>query len=63
MDKFKGYRTVAFFVLFALVQLAGIVGFADYTPGTDLAEAVSLVVAFIAVILRLVTDTPAGQHA
>lgn len=59
MEKIKGYKTIGFAVLWIVIQLAGIIGFADYTPETDLAEMVNAAVGFLFVFLRLYTDTPA----
>ena len=55
MKKFYESRTIIFFALFALVQVAGLVGFADYTPSGDEAEWVQLGVALIGMVLRAIT--------
>ncbi len=55
MKKFYKSKTLIFAVLFALVNLAGIFGYADYTPDSDLVEYVNLGVAVIVAVLRAVT--------
>lgn len=49
-------KTLWFMVLFALVQVAGIFGYADYTPGTVVAEYIQLGVAVIGALLRALTS-------
>lgn len=57
MDKkFYESKTFWFAVIFGLVQVAGLFGFADYTPGRDVAEIVNILVAVAVIILRLMTS-------
>ena len=56
MKKWYASKTLWFTILFALVQVAGLFGYADYTPGTDIAEFIQLGVAVLAAVLRVVTD-------
>ena len=54
--KWYASKTFRFLILFAAVQVAGLFGYADYTPGTDVAEYIQLGVAVIAAVLRAVTN-------
>jgi hypothetical protein len=56
MKKVYESKTIIFFVLFALVQVAGLLGYADYTPSGDEAEWIQLGVALIGLVLRGVTS-------
>jgi len=56
MKKWYTSRTLWFTLLFALVNVAGIFGYADFTPDGNVAEYVSLGVAVIYAILRAVTN-------
>ena len=58
MDVKKWYasKTFWFAVLFGVVQLAGLFGFASYEPSADVAQVVSLVGAVVMLVLRLVTN-------
>ena len=56
MKKFYQSKTVWFAVLFALVSLAGLFGYADFTPSNDVAEIVNVAVAAIVLVLRLFTN-------
>jgi len=50
-------KTVWFAVLFGLVSVAGLFGYADYTPDSNVTEIVNVVVSVIVLVLRLVTST------
>ncbi|RLC88747.1 MAG: hypothetical protein DRJ03_01465 [Chloroflexi bacterium] len=54
--KWYASKTFWFAILFGLVHVAGLFGFADYTPSSDVAEIVNVVGAVIILILRLVTN-------
>ena len=56
VKKWYQSKTIWFTVLFALVQIAGIFGYADFTPNSQALEVINLVVAGIFLVLRLVTD-------
>ena len=56
MKKFYESKTFWFAILFGLVSVAGLFGYADYTPGSDTVEIVNVVVAVIVIVLRFVTD-------
>ena len=56
MKKFYESKTFWFAILFGLVHVAGLVGFADYTPSEDVSEIVNVVGAAIFLVLRLVTN-------
>lgn len=49
-------KTIIFAVIFGLVSVAGLFGYADYTPGQDVTEFVNIAVAVVVLILRLVTN-------
>ena len=51
-------RTFWFAVLYGTVSLAGLVGFADFTPSSDVAEIVGVLVAAVSIALRYVTRDP-----
>ena len=51
-------KTFWFAVLYGVINLAGLLGFADFTPSSDVAEIVGVLVSAGAILLRLVTDTP-----
>ena len=48
-------KTLWFNILFGLVAVAGLFGFADFEPTPQVTEIVAIVVAVINMILRLVT--------
>lgn len=56
MKKWYQSKTVWFAALWALVQVAGIFGYADFVPGDDLAYYVNIGVSVIVAVLRAVTD-------
>lgn len=56
MKKWYQSKTVWFSVLYAVVMAAGLFGYADFSPSSDVAEIVGLIVSMVGVILRLVTD-------
>ena len=58
MEVKKFYESKAFWfaVLFGVVQLAGLFGFASYEPSSDVAQVVSLVGAAVMLVLRFVTN-------
>lgn len=56
--KWYASKTIWFFGLYLLMNVAGLFGFADFTPTTDQAEIVGLVVALGGLILRFVTRQP-----
>ena len=51
-------RTILFFLLFAAANVAGLFGFADWTPTSDQSELINLAVAGIAMALRWRTTQP-----
>ena len=54
--KWYASKTLWFAILFGVVQLAGLFGFADYQPSADVAQIVSLVGAGVVLILRFLTN-------
>ena len=56
MKKWYQSKTIWFTILFALVNVAGIFGYADFTPDSNIVEYINLGVAVIMAILRAVTD-------
>ena len=49
-------KTIIFALIFGVVHIAGLLGFADYTPGQDVTEIVNVVAAAVVLVLRLVTN-------
>ena len=49
-------KTFYFFLLYGVVSVAGLLGFADYTPSGDESEIVGIVVSVAGVVLRFVTN-------
>lgn len=49
-------KTIVFALLFGALHVAGLFGYADYTPGQDVTEIVNIVTAAVVVVLRLVTN-------
>ena len=54
--KFYESKTFWFSVVYAIVSIAGLFGYADFTPSTDVAEIVQLSGAIIMLVLRLMTN-------
>lgn len=55
MKKWYQSKTLWFAVLWAIVQIAGIFGYADYAPGDSLVYYVNLGVSVIVAVLRAFT--------
>ena len=51
-------KTFWFAVLYGFINLAGLLGFADFTPSSDVAEIVGVLVSAGAILLRYVTEEP-----
>ena len=49
-------KTIIFALIFGVVHIAGLLGYADYTPGQDVTEIVNVVAAATVLVLRLVTN-------
>lgn len=49
-------KTFWFFILYAVVNISGLVGFADFTPTEDQSELVGLLVAGAGMLLRFLTN-------
>lgn len=60
MDAKKWYqsKTLWFAILWGLVQLAGIFGFAEFVPGDQVAQYVNLIVSVVVALLRVFTKQP-----
>lgn len=56
MKKWYKSRTLWFALLFGLVSIAGLFGYADFTPSGDVSEIVNICVAVIVLILRAKTN-------
>ena len=56
MKKWYASKTVWFSVLFGVVQLAALFGFADFQPSADVVELVGLIGAGVMLVLRFVTN-------
>lgn len=53
-------KTFWFNILFGLIAVAGLFGFANFQPTQDVIEIIGVVVAAINIILRFVTKEPIG---
>ena len=51
-------RTFWLAVLFGAVNVAGLFGFADFSPSGDVSEIVGIVVSVVAIVVRLRTNQP-----
>ena len=49
-------KTFYFALLYGLINVAGILGFNDFSPSSDVAEIVGIVVSIVAIALRFVTN-------
>jgi hypothetical protein len=58
MKKWYQSKTLWFSILFALVNLAGIFGYADFVPGDDVSQYVSIGISVVVAILRAFTKEP-----
>jgi len=63
MDKVKGYKTVAFFVLVLAVAIANLLGFGDFELSSEQAEWLAVVVPLVGLLLRKFTDTPIFKNS
>ena len=57
----KGFwesKTFWFFLVYLVTSVAGLFGFADYTPSGDEAEIVGVVVSIVGIALRFLTNRP-----
>ena len=56
MKKWYASKTLWFSILFALVNLAGVFGYAEFVPGDDISQYVSIGVSVIVALLRVFTS-------
>jgi hypothetical protein len=49
-------KTFWFALLYGAVAVAGLFGFADYSPGNDVVEIVNIVTAVVMIILRFLSS-------
>lgn len=56
MKKLYESRTIIFFVLTLIVAIAGVFGFADFTPSGQEAEIVAIVISIVGLVLRMFTS-------
>jgi hypothetical protein len=56
MKKFYASKTLWFAILFAIVNVAGIFGYAEFVPGDELSQYVGLGVAVVVALLRVLTN-------
>jgi GH25 family lysozyme M1 (1,4-beta-N-acetylmuramidase) len=56
MKKWYASKTLWFSILFALVNLAGIFGYAEFVPGDEVGQYVSVGIAIVMALLRVFTD-------
>ena len=58
---FEGYKTVVFFVLVLVIEIANLLGFGDFRLSADQQELLGIVVPVIGLVLRYLTKTPIFQ--
>lgn len=58
MEKFEGYKTVVFFGLVLLVQVANLLGFGDFVLSAEQQDILGVVIPLIGLVLRYLTKTP-----
>lgn len=51
-------KTIIFGILFTVVHFAGLVGFGEYSPPTDLVSLLDQIGGLVAILLRLWTTRP-----
>ena len=56
MKKWYASKTLWFSILFAVVNLAGLFGYAEFVPGGELSQYVNLGVSVIVALLRVFTN-------
>lgn len=56
MKRFYQSKTLWFNALVLLVAVAGVFGFGEFKPSSEMIEIISVVVAAINIVLRLVTN-------
>ena len=56
MKKWYASKILWFSVLYALVNIAGIFGFAEFVPGDDISQYVSIGVSVVVAVLRAFTN-------
>jgi hypothetical protein len=63
MKSWNESKTLWFSILYALLQVAGLFGYADYTPGADVSEWVGIGIAIIVAALRFKTNKAVSLSA
>lgn len=63
LNKVKGYKTVAFFLLAVLVAVAGLAAPEDLNVPDAYVELFALLVPLVGLLLRAVTNTPVLKSA
>ena len=58
MDKFAGYKTVVFFGLVLVVQVANLLGFGDFVFSAEQQDILGVVIPLVGLVLRYLTKTP-----
>lgn len=58
IEQLKGYKTVIFFALALVVAIANLLGFAEFELSPDQAEWIAVIVPFVGLVLRALTDSP-----
>ena len=56
-------KTFWFATLYGVVNLAGLLGYADFTPDSDVSEVVGVLVSAGAILLRFYTNRPVALRA
>ena len=58
MKKFYQSKTFWFFILSLVVSVAGLFGFADFSPSTDQTQILAVIVSVVGILLRFLTKEP-----
>lgn len=56
--KLSGYKTVIFFVLVLLVEIANLLGFGSFQMSAQQQDILSVIIPVIGLVLRMVTKSP-----
>ncbi len=58
MEKFEGYKTVVFFALVLVIQIANLLGFGSFALSPEQSDVLNVVIPLVGLILRYLTKTP-----
>lgn len=58
LDKLIGYKTVIFFILVFLIEVANLLGFGSFQMSAQQQDILSVIIPVIGLALRMITKTP-----